>query len=126
MMSFRGAWLVLFALISFGIRAAHADDCLISGPRYQLQSDTVEWRIGIASGQSCVRGMRFSNVTNLTINLTSPPQSGQVTLAGPGFRYTAKTNFQGEDSFVLGISGTINRVNGTSTIRVLVSVVGTP
>jgi hypothetical protein len=91
-----------------------------------LQSDTVEWRIRIATGQSCVRGVRFSNVTNPTINLDSPPQSGQVTLAGAGFRYTAKTNFQGEDSFALGVSGTINRVSGTSTIHVLVSVVGTP
>jgi hypothetical protein len=122
----RIACLDLLVLFSLGIRAAFAGECLISGPRYQLQSDTVEWRMKIRSGQSCLHGVRFNDVAIDTINLISPPQFGQVTMPGWSFSYTAKSDFQGEDSFAVGVSGAIKRVSGTSTIRIVVSIVGTP
>ena len=59
-----------------------------------------------------------------TVKLLSPPQSGDVNLLGPGFSYTAKPDFHGDDSFTVVVSGTINKVRGISTIRVLVSVDG--
>lgn len=122
----RIACLDLLVLLSLGIRAAYADDCLISGPRYQLHSDSVEWQMTISSGHNCVRGVRFGNVANTTINLISPPQFGQLVLLSSGFSYTAKTDFEGDDYFVVGVSGAINRVSGTSTVRILVSIVGAP
>jgi hypothetical protein len=122
----RIACLDLLVLFSLGIRAAFAGECLISGPRYQLQSDAVEWRMKIRSDQSCLHGVRFNNVAIDTINLISPPQFGQVTMRGWGFSYTAKSDFQGEDSFAIGVSGASKRMSGTSTIRIVVSIVGTP
>ena len=109
-------------LLSLGVRAADAGECVISGPPYRLQSDTVEWQMNIASGQSCIRGIRFSDVVNPAITIISPPKFGQVTLLGPAFSYAAKSDFRGQDFFTVGVSGAINRASGTSTIRVLVSI----
>ena len=124
-LSARRAYLVLPALLLWsGGQAAHASQCFTNGPRYQLESDTVEWRMKIRSNESCVRGVRFSYVWNATVSLVSQPKSGQVTLLGPGFSYTAKPDFHGEDSFVVGVTGFKNKASGFSTIRVVVSVVG--
>ena len=119
----RIASVALLVFSSLGIQEAHADECLISGPRYQLQSDTVEWLMRIRSGHSCIRGVRFSNVANATIKIISPPRFGQLQLLGPAFSYMAKSNFQGEDFFAVGVSGAIDRLSGTSTIRIVVSIV---
>jgi hypothetical protein len=126
MMFGRVTSLISCILLSLGIRAAVASECHISGPRYQLKSDTVEWRMQIGIGQSCVRGLRSNNVANATINLVSPPQFGQVTLLGLGFSYTARSDVQDKDSFAVGVSGAINGVRGTSTIRIVVSIMGAP
>ena len=40
------------------------------------------------------------------------------------FTYMAKPDFQDEDSFSLQVSGVIKKVNGTSTIRIVVSILG--
>ncbi len=76
--------------------------------------DTVEWRINFAGGQSCIRGVRFNSGVNPKIKLISPPKFGQVTLLGPAFSYVAKSDFRGEDSFTIRVSGAINRAGGTS------------
>jgi hypothetical protein len=121
----RRAYLVLPTLLLLsGSHVAHANQCFTNGPRYLLESDAVEWRMKIRSSENCVRGVRFSYVWNAKVSLVSPPQSGQVTLVGLGFLYTAKSDFHGEDSFVVGISGFKNKTTGFSTIRVVVSVVG--
>jgi hypothetical protein len=111
-------------LLLLGSQAAHANECVIDGPHYQLESDTVEWRMKIRSSENCLRGVRFKYVYNATVSLVSPPRSGQLTLIGPGFSYTAKSDFRGEDSFVVGVSGSKSNTSGFSTIRVVVSVVG--
>ncbi len=122
--SARRVYVVLPALLLLsGGQAAHANQCFTNGPRYQLESDTVEWRMEIRSSENCVRGVRFSYVWNATVSLVSPPKFGQVTLIGPGFSYTAKSDFHGEDSFVVGVTGFKNKTSGYSTIRVVVSVV---
>jgi hypothetical protein len=104
------------------VRGAAAQACVIQTPRYSLKADTVDWTIKIASGRSCVRGVRFGNVEIEAVRLISPPQSGQVTLEGLGFRYTSKANYNGPDSFSLAVVGRTNRVRGTSTIHVAVAV----
>jgi Bacterial Ig domain len=117
------ASLTLLALT--GNQTVHAGQCFTDGPRYQLESDSVEWRMKIRSNDSCVRGVRFSYVWNASVSLVSPPKFGLVTLMGPGFLYTAKPGFHGEDSFTVGVSGSKNKTSGFSTIHVLVSVLGT-
>jgi hypothetical protein len=122
--SARKAYVLFSALLLLSWnQAAHANQCFTNGPRYHLESDTVEWRMKIRSSENCVRGVRFSYVWNAAVSLVSPPQSGQVTLVGPGFSYTAKSGFHGEDTFVVRVSGSKNKTSGFSAIRVVVSVV---
>src|SRR5271165_4526509 len=82
---FMGAALLLALLGDF--RGAAAQSCVVvQAPRYSLKADTVDWLIKVASGRSCIRGVRFGNVEIEPIKLLTPPKSGQVTLEGPGFR----------------------------------------
>ena len=116
--------ITLALLLLFG-GAASADPCVFSsGPEFQLKSDTVEWAMKIASGQTCIRGLRSGAVSSITVELISPPQSGKVTVLGPGFSYNAKADYQGPDTFTLRVSGTLRRVRGTSEILVIVDVGG--
>ena len=125
--SARKAYLILPALLLLSVsHAAHANQCFTNGPRYQLESDSVEWRMKIRSNENCVRGVRFSYVWNASVSVVSPPKFGQVAVIGPGFSYTAKAGFHGEDSFVVGVTGSKNKTRGFSTIRVVVSVVDAP
>jgi hypothetical protein len=113
----------LLALLLVFVRPALGDACVFTiGPHYQLKSDTVEWTMQISSGQSCIRGLRHGGVTIETAKLISPPQSGQVKFLGPGFSYTAKSDFQGQDSFTIQVSGMLNGIRGSSDIRIIVSV----
>jgi hypothetical protein len=112
----------LIVFVTLGMPAAHATECVVSGPRYALTSDTVDWSMKMGSGESCVRGLRFNNVLIESIKLVSSPQAGQVTLLGPGFIYSANPNYQGGDSFTVAVSGTINKSKGSSTIRFAVSI----
>ena len=91
-------------------------------PGFQLKSDTVEWAMKIASGHTCVRGLRSGAMSSSTVELISRPQSGQVTVLGPGFSYKAKADYQGPDAFTLRVSGTLMRKQGTSEIQVIVDV----
>jgi hypothetical protein len=118
----RGQIGLIFLFMLLGYRVAKAETCLISGPRYSLIADTVHWSVKIESGHNCVGGIRFGNVEFDSMKLVSPPQSGQVALQGPGFTYTAKTDFGGQDSFTIEVLGAIGKRRGSSTIHVTVSV----
>jgi hypothetical protein len=112
----------LFALLLL-VRPALGDACVLTmGSQYQLKSDTVDWTMQTSSGQSCTRGLRHARVTIDTTKLISPPQSGQVKLLGPGFSYAANSDFVGQDSFTIQVSGMLNGVRGSSDIRIIVSV----
>jgi hypothetical protein len=113
---------VLFVL-SLGTPAANATACAVSGPQYQLQSDTVEWQLNIRNGQSCLRAIGYGKVAHPVIKVVSPPHVGNLAVQGPSFTYTAGMN---GDSFDIEVSGFTNGGNGTSTIRVVVSVAGGP
>jgi hypothetical protein len=103
-------------------RAVYAQTCVAQAPHYLLTSDTVDWSIQVATAQSCVRGLRFGSVVLERVSLIVPPKSGDVQLVGPGFRYTPKLGFHGEDSFSIQVLGRANKVRGTSTIHIAVSV----
>src|SRR5207237_2978744 len=92
------AILLLFAM------PAVADSCIFSAAQpFQLSSDAVNWTMQIGSGTSCTRGLKFGPINISGVKLIAPPQSGQVAIKGP---YTAKPDFQGEDDFILRVSGT--------------------
>ena len=102
---------------------AFADLCVFSlMPPYALKSDAVNWEMQIASGKTCTKGLKYGSVTISALKLTAPPEFGKVTLQGPGFSYTAKTDFEGQDAFTIQVSGTMVRMTGTSDIQVTVSV----
>jgi hypothetical protein len=119
---FLSAFVMTLLAARFGFAQDPSISCLLYGPAYQLASDTVEWSMTIASGQSCVRGLRGNLVVLDNVQLITPPQSGQVRLEGPAFIYKGDSNFRGEDSFKILVSGKVNRTVGSSTIRVVVSV----
>jgi hypothetical protein len=109
------------------ISVGFADDsaataCLVNAPSYSLSSDSVVWYMSIGSGQSCLRGLRANLATLDEIKLVTPPQFGQVALEGPAFLYRGDSDFRGQDSFTLQVSGMINRIKGSSTIQVMVLV----
>ena len=60
-LSIYALWSALLVLL-LGIPAANATACVISGPQYQLQSDTVEWQLNIRNGKSCLRGIGYKGV----------------------------------------------------------------
>ena len=76
----------------------------------------------IASGKTCTKGLKYGSVTISNLKLTAPPEFGKVTVQGPGFSYTAKPDFEGQDAFIIQVTGTMVRMTGTSDIQVTVSV----
>jgi hypothetical protein len=102
---------------------AFADSCVFSlMPPYALKSDAVNWEMHIASGKTCTKGLKYGSVAISNVKLTAPPEFGKVTVQGPGFSYTAKPDFEGQDAFTIQVSGTMVRMTGTSDIQVTVSV----
>ena len=122
MQVFLSVLLAMFVAMSSGLAQDSGTTCLIYGPPYQLASDTAVWTMSIGSGQSCIRGLRSSFVTLDSTKLVVPPRSGQVKLEGLGFVYRSNPDFRGEDSFTISVSGKLNKINGSSMIRVVVSV----
>jgi hypothetical protein len=119
-------WCSMLMLLSLGIQAADAGECLITGPQYQLQSDTVEWQLKTRIGQSCIRGIRFRNVAGPVVTIISPPSFGKLAVLGPSFSYTAGTDVADKDSFSFEVSGFMSGGSGTSTVHVVVSIIGAP
>jgi hypothetical protein len=104
--------------------SALADSCVFSAaPPFQLKSDAVDWTMQIASGTSCTRGLKLGLMNISDVKVIASPWSGQIVIKGPGFSYTAKSDFQGQDFFTLQVSGTMVRIAGVSDIKVSVSVV---
>jgi len=87
-----------------------------------MSSDTIEWSMIIRTGESCVRGIRYGAAVVDEVKLVTTPQFGQVTLQGTAFYYQAAPEFHGADAFALSVSGKVNQIPGSSTIRVLVSI----
>jgi hypothetical protein len=118
----RRIFICMAALWLLSVRVALGQACLIDGPRYNLTGDTVDWSMQIGPGRTCIRGVRFNNVVIESLEIASRPQGGALTLSGPGFTYTAKPDFSGQDSFSLKVTGAVNQIRGSSTINVAVLV----
>jgi hypothetical protein len=113
---------VFLSLIFLTILSTQPNACVLNGPRYRLTSDTVRWSLALSGSESCVRGVRFSNVVFDKLTVVSAPQTGRITLQGSGFSYEAASDFHEHDFFSLMVSGTTNKVPGSSTIEVVVTV----
>ena len=116
--------LIFGSAIAIGVPTASANACVLSGPRYQLKSDRVEWSLNITPGQNCIRGLRFGNVVFEDTKLIVPPERGQFRLHSLGFSYKVGSGFEGEDSFTISVSGMIDKVRGNSTIHIVVHSAG--
>jgi hypothetical protein len=110
-------------VVLFGCRGALAEPCVIINRQiYNLVADTVNWSTRIGDSRNCRYGIRYAKVQLERMTLVSPPRSGHVVLQGSAFTYVPKKDFQGDDSFDLEVAGQIQKVRGTSTIHVVVSV----
>src|SRR5262249_45332755 len=105
------------------VRPTLADACVLTGGSlYQLKSNAVDWTMRTDSGHSCIRGIRHNRVTIDTANLISPPQSDKVKFLLLDVPPTTKSDFEGQDSFTIQVSGMSNGIRGSSDIRIIVSV----
>src|SRR5579862_471292 len=109
-------WLVV------GAQSAEAGDCIPAGPPPKLNSESVDWTIVIASGQTCLRGLRSSAMIIEGVAITAPAKFGEAMVQGNGFSYGAPRDFKGEDSFSVTLVGTNRGVRGNSIIHIHVSV----
>src|SRR5262249_37511784 len=84
------------------VRPTLGDACVLTGGSlYQLKSDAVDWTMRTDSGQSCILFLRHNRVPIHPSYPTRRPSDLQVKLLGSGFSYTAKSDFEGQDSFTL-------------------------
>src|SRR5689334_1558910 len=103
----RIALAIFLALTSLGVSTASAGQCPVKvrGPGYRLMGDTVDWSVRITSGLSCTRVFRYNHFATENVQLVSPPHAGEVALQRSGLSYTSKSEYQGEDSFAVTVSG---------------------
>src|SRR3954467_4936740 len=92
-----------FVLVSFllGAPCAQAGYCIVDGPQPRLDSQPVEWKFTIASGESCIRGLRSGAMQLDSVSISAPAKVGQVTVQGYSFSYRAPRGFRGEDEFAV-------------------------
>lgn len=113
---------LLVTSLAVGAQSAKAGDCIPGGPPAQFNSESVDWTVVIASGQTCLRGLRSSAMIIESVAISTPAKFGEATVQGYGFSYGAPRDFKGEDSFSVTVVGFNRGVHGNSTIRVHVSV----
>jgi hypothetical protein len=110
---FAGCWLPAYA--------ATAGECVSRPDRFVLLSDTVYWIVSIQSGTECLQGLRGKTQLLDEVKLVEAPTAGNVTIAGPSFRYQAPPA-PGTDRFRISVSGENRRQRGSSIIIVEVTV----
>lgn len=118
----RSTSLLALAWLLAGAYGAAAGECAVSGPPVTLEAEVVDWTLTIASGGSCVRGLRSRAMTLDSVRLASPAHDGAADVQGYGFTYRARPDFTGEDFFTVAMSGISRGVRGATTIRVRVLV----
>jgi hypothetical protein len=75
----------------------------------------------IVPGANCIQGLRWSTMQIYSVSIAEQPKVGEIVLVGPGFRYFAKPDFTGTDSFTLVVVGKNRREAGSSTVQITVS-----
>lgn len=96
-------------------------NCMRDIKPYKLAGDTMDWSMTIAPGADCIQGLRWSTMQIYNVSIAEKPKSGELVLVGPGFRYFAKPDFSGTDTFTLVVVGKNRRDAGTSTVQITVS-----
>ena len=110
--------LPLFGLMSAPAKAT--PNCLRDNQAYKLAGDTIEWSMTIAPGADCIQGLRWSTMQIYSVLIAEEPKSGKLALVGPGFRYYAKPDFAGTDSFTLIVVGKNRHDEGRSTVQITI------
>lgn len=108
-------------LALFGAPANATSNCLKGNQPYKLAGDTIEWSMSIVPGADCIQGLRWSTMQIYSVSVAEKPKSGELVLVGPGFRYFAKPDFTGTDSFTLIVEGKNRHEKGSSTVQITVS-----
>ncbi|MBW7971578.1 hypothetical protein [Bradyrhizobium sp. BR 10289] len=114
------------ATISSTFAASATPACLRDIKPYKLAGDTMEWSMTIAPGADCIQGLRWSTMQIYNVSVVEKPKSGELVLVGPGFRYFAKPDFKGTDTFTLVVVGKNRHDAGASTVQVTISRAETP
>jgi hypothetical protein len=109
----------LFFLVSASAEAT--PNCLRDNQPYKLTGDVVGWSMTIVPGANCIQGLRWSTMQIYSVSIAEKPKSGEIVLVGPRFRYFAKPDFTGTDSFTLVVVGKNRREAGSSTVQITVS-----
>src|SRR4051812_13029998 len=89
----------VFALVLLGSPGAQAGYCIVEGPPPRLDSQPVQWKFTIASGDSCIRGLRSGAMQLDSVSVSTPAKVGQATVQGYSFSYRAPQGFRGDDTF---------------------------
>jgi hypothetical protein len=66
-----------------------AGNCLSRPAPFVLQSDIVEWSMVVGRGSECIQGLRGRTMVLESVSVLEQPESGQIILQGPSFRYSA-------------------------------------
>lgn len=102
--------------------AAYATpNCMRDIKPYKLAGDTMEWAMTITPGADCIQGLRWSTMQIYSVSVAEKPKNGELVLVGPGFRFFAKPDFSGTDTFTLVVVGKNRHDAGTSTVQVTIS-----
>ncbi|WP_197087443.1 hypothetical protein [Bradyrhizobium sp. LTSP857] len=96
-------------------------NCLRDNQPYKLAGDSIDWSMTIRPGANCIQGLRWSTMQIYSVSIAEQPKGGEITLVGPGFRYFAKSDFKGSDSFALVVVGKNRHDEGQSVIHITVS-----
>lgn len=111
----------IFVLLALAAAPAKATpNCLRGNQPYKLAGDSVEWSMTIVPGADCIQGLRWSTMQIYSVSVGEKPKNGELVLVGPGFRYFAKPDFKGTDSFTLVVVGKNRRDEGSSTVLITV------
>ena len=84
-------WLVVVT------QSAKAGDCVPAGPPPKLDNESVYWSIVIASGQTCLRGLRSGTMIIESVAISAPAKSGEATVqdtASPTGQSLARQRFR--------------------------------
>src|ERR1700738_1973718 len=101
---------LLFVFLSASAKAT--PNCLRDNQLYKMTGDVVGWSMPIVPGANCIQGLRWSTTQIYSVSIAEKPKVGDIVLVGPGFRYFAKPDFTGTDSFTLFVVGKNRREAG--------------
>ena len=120
-LSIYGCFIGALGVFASMCTAKATPNCLHDIKPYGLAGDTMEWSMTIMPGADCIQGLRWSTMQIYSVSVAEKPKSGELVLVGPGFRYYAKPDFKGVDSFTLVVVGKNRHDAGASTVRVTIS-----